>query len=142
MCTSGSRSEESLQRFAQFAYRIILFVIDARRRLFQGEQADWLPADGGRFRHQSFLLCGARETVASASLGHLPVDIHRPLPLHSLHLISSECLPVNSHYGWQDSSMHRYIAILFPRYVSRYYFLQSQFVFIFVVNFFLIFFNS
>ena len=28
--------------------------------------------------------------------------------------------------------MYRYVAILFPRYVSRYYFLQSQFFFFFI----------
>ena len=29
----------------------------------------------------------------------------------------------DTNQGWDDSSMHRYIAILFPRYVSQYYFL-------------------
>ena len=42
--------------------------------------------------------------------------------------------------GWHDSSMHRYIAILFPRYVSRYYFLQSRFLFDFFFFFLYIFF--
>ena len=50
-----------------------------------------------------------------------PSPLLSPLATSGL-VIAANTIPVSHQYGWHDSSMHRYIAILFQLYVSQYNF--------------------